>query len=79
MFDGPMRQAELDAICLISGVAESPGSGAVDANLGRMSSVEFGDVPDDQRVVLTGSGAGVVHGVALKFASLGSRRNDVLV
>ena len=30
-------------------------------------------------VVLTGSGDGVAHGVALKFASFGSRRNDVLV
>ena len=28
---------------------------------------------------LTGSGAGVAQGVALKFASFGSRRNDVLV
>ena len=29
--------------------------------------------------VLTGRGAGVAHGVALKLASFGSRRNDVLV
>ena len=32
-----------------------------------------------QRDALTGSGAGVVHGVGLKLASFGSSRNDVLV
>ena len=30
-------------------------------------------------VVLSGSGAGVAQGMALKFASFGSRLNDVLV
>jgi len=32
-----------------------------------------------QRVVFTGSGAAVAQGAGLKLASLGSRRNEVLV
>ena len=39
----------------------------------------FAKATADRLYFLTGSGAGVAQGVALKFASFGSRLNDVLV
>jgi hypothetical protein len=61
--------------------------GIIIATLLVIATVAYGSFPHRhldalarrQRDVLTGRGAGVVHGVGLKLASFGSRRNDVLV
>ena len=59
-----------------------PGTSA--ATIRHSTEVDLRRLDDPQEVcyfvgALTGSGAAVVHGVALKLASFASRRNDVLV